>query len=88
MVQVSASHSDDYIHIQVKDNGPYIPKDQQGNVFDPFFTVKESGRGSGLGLWVIYDTVRKIRGTVNVESHVGQYTAFTVNIPIIIPEKK
>jgi two-component system NtrC family sensor kinase len=88
MVQVSASCSSDYIHIQVKDNGPYIPEDQQGSVFDPFFTVKESGRGSGLGLWVIYDTVRKIGGSVNVESYVGQHTVFTVNIPIIIPEKK
>lgn len=88
-VRVSSYSSPDKIHVRVSDNGPCIPKDQEGSVFDPFFTAKESGRGSGLGLWVIYDTVRKIGGSVSVQSCKREKTTFfTLDIPIVVPEKK
>jgi two-component system NtrC family sensor kinase len=57
-------------------------------VFDPFFSTKAKGKGTGLGLWVSYNIIEKMGGTITCKSQPGKGTKFTVVIPINIPEKK
>ena len=76
------------IHVTIGDNGPGISKEMQSKIFEPFITSKERGKGTGLGLWVSYNILEKIGGDLTVESEVGKGTVFTVQIPIVIPEKK
>ncbi|MFV9646262.1 MAG: sensor histidine kinase, partial [Desulfobacterales bacterium] len=74
--------------VKIIDNGPGIPEDQQGKIFDPFFTTKEIGRGTGLGLWISYDITEKLGGTIHLSSREGEGTIFTIQIPVVHPEKK
>ena len=80
--------ADGFIHVDITDNGPGIPKDQQKKVFDPFFTTKQTGKGTGLGLWVSYDIIAKMGGSISLKSEVGIGTTFTVALPVVTPEKK
>jgi two-component system NtrC family sensor kinase len=87
-VRVVSQCVQDKIEVQIIDNGPGISDDVQNKVFDPFFTTKVTGRGTGLGLWVSYDIVKKLGGEISFKSQVGQGTTFIVLIPIVPPEKK
>ena len=78
----------DFILAQVEDSGPGIPADLQKKVFDPFFSTKTTGKGVGLGLWVSYDIMNKMGGTITFVSEPGQGTTFTVSIPVRKPEIK
>ena len=75
----------DTVTITVADNGEGIPKENLGKVFEPFFTTKK-GYGTGLGLSVTYGIVQKLGGQVSVESEVGEWTRFTVTLPINKPQ--
>ena len=68
-------------NIEVRDNGDGIPPDRVGAIFDPFYTTKPPGRGTGLGLNIVYRIVTKYRGTISVESIVGSGTQFTLRFP-------
>jgi two-component system NtrC family sensor kinase len=87
-IEVESGRFDSEIHVSVKDNGPGIPEGQQRKVFDPFYTTKSSGKGTGLGLWVSYNIIEKMGGTITLQSEVGKGSTFTVKIPVILPEKK
>ncbi|MBU0735297.1 MAG: HAMP domain-containing histidine kinase, partial [Proteobacteria bacterium] len=88
LIEIESGQTDSHIVVTISDNGPGIPKDQQKRVFDPFFTTKEAGKGTGLGLWIIYGIIEKMGGTVSLKSQEGEGTTFTVKIPIVKPEKK
>ncbi|MFH2046594.1 MAG: ATP-binding protein [Pseudomonadota bacterium] len=88
IVWISSRINNSKISVSVKDNGLGIPKEYQAKVFEPFFTTKQTGKGTGLGLSVSYNIVRNMGGTVTLESEEGKGTTFTVNLPIVIPEKK
>jgi C4-dicarboxylate-specific signal transduction histidine kinase len=66
---------------RVVDNGSGIPAEQQGTIFDPFYTTKPPGRGTGLGLNIVYRILTKYRGTVQVASAPGAGTTFEVRLP-------
>lgn len=87
-IEVESSRTDSRISVSIIDNGPGIPKSKQKNVFDPFFTTKEPGKGTGLGLWVSYNIIEKMGGEMRVESTVGKGSTFTVELPIVAPERK
>jgi two-component system NtrC family sensor kinase len=87
-IQIESLRSGSEIHVRIRDNGPGIPEEIQKKVFDPFFTTKQSGKGTGLGLWVSYNIIEKMGGTVTLDSKVGEGSAFTVRIPLVLPEKK
>jgi signal transduction histidine kinase len=69
------------VAIEVTDNGPGIPADQQARIFDPFFTTKGAGKGTGLGLDMVKRIVARHKGAVSVTSRPGE-TKFVVRIPI------
>jgi signal transduction histidine kinase len=71
----------EYVKISIIDNGPGIPADIQSRIFDPFYTTKEIGKGTGLGLDVVTRIVRQHSGSVKVQSVPGR-TAFVLCFPI------
>jgi len=72
-----------YAHLQVQDNGHGIPADILGRIFDPYFTTKEMGEGTGLGLAVVEGIIRSHGGAITVESEPGIGTVFHVFIPLV-----
>lgn len=80
-VQVTARQQGDQVICEVSDNGPGIAEDDIKEIFDPFFTTKPPGKGTGLGLNIVYRLVTKYRGTVTVQSTVGEGTTFVVQFP-------
>lgn len=73
----------DSVRIAVSDTGPGVPKELQGNVFEPFVTTKQAGKGVGLGLSVVYGIVTQHGGTVQLESEEGRGATFIVSLPIV-----
>ena len=88
LIEIKSRKIDTHIAVTVSDDGPGIPRDRQGKVFEPFFTTKDTEKGTGLGLWVSYDIIKKMGGTITVESAEGEGTTFTVQIPIVLPQKE
>ncbi len=82
-VKVSTKKIDDFVEISVKDNGNGIPKKVIDKIFQPFFTTKPTGQGTGLGLSLCYDMVKAHHGELKVETKEGQGTEFTVVLPKI-----
>jgi signal transduction histidine kinase len=74
------------VQIRVRDNGNGIPAAVRDKIFQPFFTTKPTGEGTGLGLSLSYDIVTKGHGgTLLVESQEGEYTEFTIGLPLNTP---
>jgi signal transduction histidine kinase len=78
---VSTKKWNDKIQIIVKDNGAGISPDIMNKIFQPFFTTKPAGAGTGLGLSLSYDTVRSHGGILKVDSKEGEGTTFIVELP-------
>ena len=70
--------------IEVRDTGKGIPREIQGRLFDPFYTTKEEGQGTGLGLSVVYGIIQKHQGHIAVESAPGEGAAFFIHLPLAI----
>jgi signal transduction histidine kinase/ligand-binding sensor domain-containing protein len=77
-VWVSTKKTSDKILISVKDNGPGIPQKIVDKIFQPFFTTKPTGQGTGLGLSLSYDIVKAHGGELKVETIEGAGTVFTI----------
>lgn len=80
-IHVITRCENDYAMVEITDNGPGIPQDQQARVFEPFFTTKAFGKGTGLGLDITYRIVQRHKGSIEVHSKSGQ-TRFIVRIPV------
>jgi len=80
-------HSDlapgDYLKITIIDTGPGIEPQTMGRIFDPYFTTKGVGKGSGMGLAVVHGIVKNHNGTITVDSQPGEGATFTILFPVI-----
>jgi two-component system NtrC family sensor kinase len=75
-----------YVILEVSDNGPGIPPENLPRVFDPFFTTRREGDGTGLGLAVVHGIIASYDGKLEVESQLGSGSLFRVSIPVIADE--
>ena len=69
------------ICMEVSDSGPGIPKEIISRIFEPFYTTKQEGRGTGLGLSMAYSIVEDHGGNIRVESKEGKGTVFIIELP-------
>ncbi|RVU42877.1 PAS domain-containing protein [Lujinxingia sediminis] len=81
LVEVTTFASADHACIEVCDNGPGMAPETLERVFEPFYTTKEPGRGTGLGLFVSREIVEEFGGTLHLESEPGRGTRATIRLP-------
>ncbi len=83
LIQIKTSADDDFVYVEFRDNGMGIPDDIKAKIYDPFFTTKEVGKGTGQGLAISYNVVvEKHGGRIDLESKVGEGTTFTIVLPL------
>ncbi|HET7003025.1 MAG TPA: ATP-binding protein, partial [Puia sp.] len=82
VISVSTKKTDGKIEISVKDNGNGIPQKVLNKIFQPFFTTKPAGQGTGLGLSLSYDVIKAHGGNIKVDTREGEFTEFVIQIPV------
>ncbi len=80
-VSVTTKQSNNYLEIKVRDNGMGIPEKIIDKIFNPFFTTKPTGQGTGLGLSLSYDIVKAHGGTIESETKEGEFAEFIIHLP-------
>ena len=85
-LSVSTRAENSHIEVVVTDTGIGIARENIGRIYDPFFTTKGSGRGTGLGLAVSYGIIHEHSGTIHVESEPGSGTRFRLEFPVLRKE--
>jgi signal transduction histidine kinase len=81
-VRVEATAEADGWLVQVSDNGKGIPPQHQGRIFDMFYRASDDTKGSGLGLYIVKETVSKMGGDIRVDSTLGAGSTFTIRLPL------
>ncbi|GAA6166779.1 hybrid sensor histidine kinase/response regulator [Sessilibacter corallicola] len=79
---VTQALNNESIQVKIADTGIGIDKENQSKIFDPFYTTKPVGEGTGLGLSVSYGIIQAHNGTIKVDSKKGEGTTFTITLPI------
>ena len=81
-LKIPAAGGGAVVQLTIQDNGNGIPPNIADKIFQPFFTTKPAGEGTGLGLSLTYDIIKKEHGgTISVESKEGEQTTFTMQLP-------
>jgi two-component system sensor histidine kinase PhcS len=81
-IQIVGRTLGDRMTVTVWDNGIGIDPGVIDKIFDPFFTTKEVGRGMGLGLSICYSIINEMKGKITVESLLGKFCEFTIELPL------
>ena len=81
-VVVRSFRQEDSVVITIRDNGKGISESGLSKIFEPFYTTKRVGEGTGLGLWVSYGIIKSFQGTITVDSTLDEGTIFTIALPI------
>ena len=82
VIRVNSYSNNEFIYVEIIDDGCGMDKDTVTKIFDPFYTTKEVGKGTGLGLSVSYGIIKKFHGDIIVESEKGKGSKFIVKLPI------
>ncbi|HEV8082343.1 MAG TPA: HAMP domain-containing sensor histidine kinase, partial [Chitinophagaceae bacterium] len=82
-VSISTKKIGDKVEIKVSDNGNGIPQKVVDKIFQPFFTTKPTGQGTGLGLSLSYDILKAHGGEIKVNTKEGEESEFIIQLPII-----
>ena len=81
IVSIKTKKLERKIEISVKDNGNGVPQKVKDKIFQPFFTTKPTGQGTGLGLSLSYDIIKAHGGEIKVETKEGEGAEFVIQIP-------
>ncbi|SFO51409.1 hypothetical protein SAMN04488519_107246 [Algoriphagus ornithinivorans] len=81
-IEIRTKSLGDHVVVEIEDNGPGMPDHVKQRIFEPFFTTKAVGKGTGLGLSIVYSIIENHKGTLEVNSEVGQGTTFIITLPI------
>lgn len=84
-LRIGLEPADGDVRLIIADTGCGIPKEDLPKIFTPFFTTKEVGKGTGLGLTVVHGIIQEHGGTIDVESELGCGTTFTLHLPVYRP---
>ena len=84
---ITTQMTDENVNVRIRDNGTGIPDDVLPKIFNPFFTTQEGVMGTGLGLSISADVARRMGGDLTVETVAGEYTEFTLQLPIAAAEE-
>ena len=79
---LTTRRGEEHVEVRIRDNGSGMPPEVVEKIFNPFFTTKPTDKGTGLGLAMSMDIVRKHGGAIRVESEPGQFTEMIVEIPL------
>ena len=82
VVSVQTRKLNDTVEIKIKDNGHGIPQNIVDKIFQPFFTTKPTGQGTGLGLSLSYDIIKAHGGEIKVESKEGEGSEFIIQLQL------
>ncbi len=82
VLTLSTKRIDNKIEISVKDNGNGVPQKIKDKIFQPFFTTKPTGQGTGLGLSLSYDIIKAHGGEIKMESKEGEGSEFIIYLPV------
>jgi signal transduction histidine kinase len=80
-IEVTAKQDDDLYVLSVRDNGLGIAREHHEKIFNMFYRASESSDGSGLGLYIVKETLAKLEGKISVQSDRGQGSNFIISIP-------
>ena len=83
MVNFPDLSAEEYVRIIISDTGPGIAPEILDRIFDPYFTTKETGKGSGMGLAVVHGIVKSHNGAITVESQINHGTTFKILFPVV-----
>jgi len=81
IIEFATEKKGDKIFITVRDNGYGIPDEHKQKIFDMFYRASEISEGSGLGLYIVKETLEKLGGSITVDSKIGEGSAFIFSIP-------
>jgi two-component system NtrC family sensor kinase len=90
MLTASTKNLGDRVEIRIRDNGTGIPPEVKEKIFNPFFTTKPAGEGTGLGLSLSHDIiVKQHAGSIEVDSAAGEFTEIRIVLPrtAVVPAK-
>jgi signal transduction histidine kinase len=80
---ITTQVNNESVLLSVKDNGEGMSEENKAKIFQPFFTTKPKGEGTGLGLAVVHGIVENHKGTINVNSILNKGTEFIITFPIV-----
>lgn len=80
-IEIHVSTHENNVVIEVKDNGQGIPEEHQKNIFKMFYRASQNSKGSGLGLYIVKETIEKLKGRISVHSEMGIGSLFMIEIP-------
>ena len=82
-IDIKATRDEGFELITISDSGAGMSADTLQRIFDPFFSTKEVGQGTGLGLYIVYGIIEKHQGTIRVDSTPGKGTTFSIRLPLM-----
>ena len=81
-LSITVTQNKQTITISISDSGTGIPKSIRDNIFTPFFTTKKRGQGTGLGLDIVQQIIKKHKGSISFEDNAIKGTTFIIQLPL------
>ncbi|HXI00069.1 MAG TPA: 7TM diverse intracellular signaling domain-containing protein [Sphingobacteriaceae bacterium] len=83
-IKISTSGDKENVFIKISDNGTGMDETTKKKVFEPFFTTKDVGEGTGLGMSIVYNTIKRHEGEIDIHSTPGEGTEFVIKLPVFL----